>query len=418
MRIAFNTLGCKINQYETDALLRNLTAQGNSIVPFEEDADIYIINTCTVTAKTDYRCRQVIRSAVRRAKGAQVIVTGCYAETRPDEIRQIAGVDLVIGNGQKMTIPDRLLKASFNPGPAQPQSMVRRRTRGFLKIQDGCDNGCSYCIVPLARGKPRSTPWETVISEFEGLVTAGCPEVVLSGIHIGKYGVDLSSGQDLTMLLRTLLEKRCSTRIRLSSVEPREITADMIGMLGRGLCRHLHIPLQSGDDGILKAMRRNYSSGFYQDLLGSIANAVPGIALGADVIVGFPGEGETEFENTYQLIKNSPLTHLHVFMYSPRPGTVAAEMTPLISEHIKKQRSEALRALGKTLNAAFRKKSERLVLKAVVEDDIDASSGFMTGITDNYIRLNINGATSGLIGKEISVRVISAKETATMAQLM
>ena len=417
MRVAFNTLGCKINQYETDALRRDFAAHGNTIVPFEADADIYIINTCTVTAKSDYQCRQVIKSAIKRGKGAQVIVTGCYAETRPEELKTIEGVSLVIGNGEKMTIPVRL-SATLGPGSAAPVHAVRSKARGFLKIQDGCDNGCSYCIVPFARGNPRSKPLDTVLREFEELVNAGYPEVVLSGIHIGKYGVDLRTGHDLTSLLRILLEKRGSARVRLSSVEPREITTEMIGMLGRGLCRHLHIPLQSGDDGILKAMKRNYSSGFYQELLHSIAIAVPGIALGADVMVGFPGEGDDEFSNTFNLIEKSPLTHLHVFSYSARPGTPAAEMPAQVPDKIKKLRSETLRELGKKKNAEFRKQCEGYDHKAVIEDHIDVSSGFLTGITDNYIRLSIQGATKGIIGKKVNVRVMRSQEFNSIATLI
>jgi len=419
MRIAFSTLGCKINQYETDVLQQDLASRGNTIVPFEAEADIYIINTCTVTAKSDYQCRQTIRSAVRRGRGARVIVTGCYAETRPDELRTLDGVDLVLGNSLKASIPDRIMKNTDGPNPpSMPARSLQGRTRGFLKIQDGCDNRCSYCIVPSARGGPRSVATESVIKEFERLVRTGCPEIVLSGIHIGKYGVDLDTGIDLTGLLKTLIGNRGGARIRLSSIEPREITPELIGFVGQGLCRHLHIPLQSGDDAVLSAMKRNYTAGFYRQLLVDIANSVPGIALGADVMVGFPGEGDAQFLNTVRLIENSPLSHLHVFSFSPRPGTPAAEMKNQVPEKVKKHRSEILRELGGKKNTVFRKKYTGCELLAIVENKIDRETGFMTGITDNYIRLTIQGAKREDIGKNINIRIDRADSGSTTALMI
>src|SRR5208283_2681054 len=274
MRIAFTTLGCKINQFETDVLRRDFESRGNTIVPFNAEADVYIINTCTVTAKSDYQCRQVIRSAIRRGLGAKVVVTGCYAELQPDEIKKVHGVDLVFGNREKNRIPE-LLTAAFPTSlngeilgvDNRTAQAVHRRTREFLKIQDGCNNRCSYCIVPLARGRSRSVPVQEVRQSFKRLVQAGYAEIVLTGIHIGTYGSDLCTGINLTELLKMLLLERGSARIRLSSIEPGEVTQELIGFLGKGLCRHLHVPLQSGDDAILASMKRNYSSGFYRELL-------------------------------------------------------------------------------------------------------------------------------------------------------
>mgnify|MGYP001609975543 CR=1 FL=1 len=412
MRIAFATFGCKINQYETDLLRQDFASQGNTIVPFEGEADVYIINTCSVTAKSDTECRRTIRAAVRRGCGARVVVTGCYAETRAEEVKNIPGVDLVIGNNDKSAIPRRLLsplspplERDRTPLASVAVKAVQERTRGFLKIQTGCDNHCSYCIVPLARGGSRSASPADVVNEFEQLVEAGCLEIVLTGIHIGAYGNDLPDRISLTDMLAMLLAKRGGTRLRLSSIEPREITTDMIRMLGNGLCRHLHIPLQSGDDGILASMKRNYTSRFYRELLDRIEKEVPGVAIGADVMVGYPGEGDAEFRNTMRLVESAPLTHLHVFSYSPRPDTRAATMKNQVTDSTKKERNETLRRLGKEKNIAFRKKNLGSTLDVVVEDKMDAETGLLSGLTDNYIRVRIAGAKKELIGKEIQIRV-------------
>jgi threonylcarbamoyladenosine tRNA methylthiotransferase MtaB len=416
MRIAFTTLGCKINQFETDAMQRDLISRGNTVVPFEAEADVYIINTCSVTAKSDIDSRRLIRSAIQRGSKGKVVVTGCYAATQPEEINNIPGVKLVIGNRDKTGIPDHIMSTASSCGPQRmPASgssiqALNTRTRGFLKIQDGCDNQCSYCIVPIARGGSRSAAPHDVESEFNLLVESGCREVVLTGIHIGTYGSDLGNGINLTELLKKLMLSKGETRIRLSSIEPNEITREMIEYLGQGLCRHLHIPLQSGDDAVLTSMKRQYTSGFYQDLIESIAKRVPGIALGADVIVGYPGEGEKEFQNTLRLVELSPLTHLHVFSYSPRPGTPAAEMEGQVPDLIKKKRSFTLRTLGMKKNLLFRKKYLGSDLQVVIENKIDHDTGLLTGLTDNYIRVNINGAKTEDIGKKVTIRIREVKE--------
>jgi len=424
MRIAFTTLGCKINQFETDALQQDLLSRGNTVVPFDAEADVYIINTCSVTAKSDTQSRQVIRSAVRRGKGANVVVTGCYAEMRPDDIRNIPGVGVVIGNRDKTLISDHIMskvstgKRDSLPATKSVLNALQSRTRGVLKIQDGCDNRCSYCIVPLARGGSRSATPGDVLHEFRCLVGKGCPEVVMTGVHIGTYGSDLEQGISLTSLLQKLIQSRGRTRIRLSSIEPNEITREMIEYLGQGLCRHLHIPLQSGDDAILSSMKRNYTSRFYEDLLEYIAKQVPGVALGADIIVGYPGEGETEFQNTMHIVERTPLTHLHVFSYSPRPGTPAAEMKDQIPDQIKKERSLSLRTLGMKKNLLFRKMHLGSELNVVVEDKLDHETGLLTGLTDNYIRVMIYGAKAEDIGKIINVKINEVKEQGNYGTIM
>jgi threonylcarbamoyladenosine tRNA methylthiotransferase MtaB len=423
MRIAFSTLGCKINQYETDLMQQDLASQGNTIVPFDAEADIYIINTCSVTAKSDYQSRQVIRSATRRASGAQVVVTGCYASTRPEEIKKIPGVSLVVNNQGKARIHDSLVPLrpvsvdAALPRESGKSKVLHGRTRGFLKVQDGCDNACSYCIVPLARGGSRSVDPGAVVKEFKRQVQEGCPEIVLTGIHIGRYGSDLSPATNLTDLLSTLVPIRNRSRVRLSSIEPKEITPEMIGLLGNGLCRHLHVPLQSGDDTILAAMKRDYTSTFYLDLLTSISKDVTGVALGADVMVGFPGEGDAEFQNTLKFIERSPLTHLHVFGFSPRRGTEAAAMKNQVPEAVKKQRSEALRDVGRRKNFDFRRKFLGAELQVVVEDKIHASTGCFTGFSDNYIRMIVFGTKTGHIGKNIKVKISEVNEESTFSEI-
>jgi len=425
MRIALTTIGCKINQYETDMLRQDFECRGNIIVPFNAEADVYVINTCSVTAKSDYQCRQMVRSTARRGQGAKVVVTGCYASTRPEEIKKISGVDFVFGNRDKSFIAEQVMSSFAVPAHDgrilqnnnQGRS-ISRRTRGLLKIQDGCNNRCSYCVVPLARGKSRSVHPEDVIQKFDRLVQNGCPEIVLSGIHIGSYGVDFPAQSDLTSLVKVLNAKRGESRIRLSSIEPREITDEMIGMLGSGLCRHLHIPLQSGDDTILASMKRDYSAGFYSEMLERIADRVPGIALGADVMVGYPGEGDTEFNNTLELVAKTPLTHLHVFSYSPRPGTAAANRENQVPEEVKKIRNEELRNLGMKKNLAFRKKNLGMALNVVLEDKADAQSGLLSGLTDNYIRVHVEGAKATHIGKHINVIIKDVKIEGNFAEIL
>jgi threonylcarbamoyladenosine tRNA methylthiotransferase MtaB len=406
MRIAFATLGCKINQYDTDELRRQLSGPGTHVVPFEDEADAYVINTCSVTEKSDRQCRQMIRAARRRSKSALVVVTGCYARTRPEEVKKIEGVDAVFGAEAQAGLVDYIRShADVTPERAAPERQAALRTRGVIKIQTGCDNRCSYCIVPDARGPSKSVAFEDACGRFTELAQAGCAEIVLTGIHIGMYGVDLIPRTDLSSLLVRLNELRGSSRIRLSSIEPNEVSDTILSLLGNGLCRHLHIPLQSGDDSILAAMKRTYTAGFYRELLERIAKNVPGVALGADVMVGFPGEGEREFLNTKELIESSPLTHLHVFSYSPRPGTPAADMRPQVAEEIKKERSSILRRIAREKSDEFKRKHLGSTLSIVVEDAVNAKTGTRTGLTDNYIRVQLTGGEQGFVGKIIDVKL-------------
>jgi threonylcarbamoyladenosine tRNA methylthiotransferase MtaB len=419
MRVAFTTLGCKINQYETDTMRQAAASEGNAIVPFDDEADVYVINTCSVTAKSDYQCRQTIRAAIRRKEGARVIVTGCYAETRPQEIRSIPGVSIVLGNGEKTRIALYLSGSEVHEKEfvSGHHETVKARTRGFLKIQDGCDGRCTYCIVPFARGRSRSFSRGEIIRTFDQAIDGGCPEVVLSGIHIGRYGHDLEHPDTLTSLVRDLLSRRKQARIRLSSIEPNEITEDLIDMLGYGLCRHLHVPLQSGNDAILCSMQRTYNSRFYRELVETMAMKVPDIAIGADVMVGFPGEGEKEFKSTYDLVRDLPLTHLHVFSYSKRTGTPAATMKGQVSNQIKKERNEALRALASKKNLAFREKLIGKTLAVVLEEGQTDRIRMRSGLTDNYVRVHVSGVNNADFGREINICIRDVHETGLLGTI-
>ncbi|MCL2670247.1 MAG: tRNA (N(6)-L-threonylcarbamoyladenosine(37)-C(2))-methylthiotransferase MtaB [Syntrophaceae bacterium] len=407
-RVAVTTLGCKVNQCDSAGLAATLVKEGMTLVPFGAEADWIIINTCTVTAKTDNQSRQLIRRAVRQHPKAQILVTGCYAQRAPEEIARISGVRLIAGNKEKAMIP--VLLASL-ADEAVPQVKVgeigsERRfvpleatvfpehTRSFLKIQDGCDAFCTYCIVPYARGHCRSLPPAEVSAAVRCLADKGYREVVLTGVHLGAYGRDLKPPEDLTSLLAGLLAENLVDRLRLSSIEPREITEGLLAMMweGKGLCRHLHIPLQSGDDGILKSMRRNYDAAFFHTLIKKIHQTVPGIAIGIDCLVGFPGETEAAFDNTYELIEALPVAYLHVFPYSRRPGTPAASLPGQIPEEEKNRRSLRLRRLGTRKRRVFARQFLGHPMPVLIEDRIDGATGSLLGLSDHYIPVAVLGS--------------------------
>lgn len=405
-RVAVATLGCKVNQCESAGIGEALVARGITLVPFGEVADGYIINTCTVTGRTDYQSRQLIRRAIRQNPTAAVLVTGCYAQRAPEEIAQIQGVRFITGNAEKEKIPDILCEMTAGVprvlvGNIQDEKGISRlgathfpeHTRAFLKIQDGCDAFCSYCIVPHARGASRSLPFEEVAERISSISRAGYREVVLTGIHLGAWGRDLQPRTELVTLIGQLVEGCAVERLRLSSIEPRELNAELIALIGTSgtLCRHLHIPLQSGDDGILAAMHRDYDAAFFRNLVRDILEAVPGIAVGIDLMAGFPGETEQAFANTLHLVEEMPIAYLHVFPYSRRPGTPAAMMAGQIPEPEKKRRAERLRALGTIKRQDFAEKFIGTPLSVLIESRTDKATGFPVGFSDNYIPVAVRG---------------------------
>jgi threonylcarbamoyladenosine tRNA methylthiotransferase MtaB len=418
MKVAVATLGCKVNQYESAGILEALEERGFTIVPFNTAADCYIVNTCTVTGRSDCQSRQLIRRAARANPGASIIVTGCYARIAPDEIRKIGAATRIME--AKASIPDRLQRIAGGMADedgqdtqaevALPELHPRKfpgHTRAFLKIQDGCNTFCAYCIVPYARGRSRSLPEKDVHSRILELSRAGFREIVLTGIHLGAYGQDLQPPSSLLGILKRAEERRPIERLRLSSLEPGEVTNEMIAFFRTTtlLCHHLHIPLQSGSDDVLKRMGRPYDSTFFRDRLERIWRAAPDMAIGLDVMAGFPGENERDFNRTLRLIEDLPVAYLHVFPYSDRPGTAAFRMPDKVGEKEKKIRAEQLRAVGKQKRAAFAGRFVGKKLAVLVEGGRDSRGEFPKGFSGQYIPVFIR--TGGAVPVNRIVTVIA-----------
>ena len=342
--VALHTLGCRLNQYETEAIREQFVSRGFRVVPFTAPADVYVVNTCTVTNQADARARQSLRKAVRRRPGATVVATGCYAQTHPEHLLEIDGVDIVLGNVEKGDLVDHVLRER---GGAHPVSVVTRRaemksfderldvstfenrTRAMLKVQDGCDQFCSFCIIPWARGRHRSLAPDAVLRQTRSLMDRGYAEIVLTGVHLGEYGSDLDEPGSLTAIVRQLLEQTALPRLRLSSIWPTAVNQDLIDLLrahAPRLCRYLHLAVQHGDNDQLKSMRRTYTAEQAEDVIVRLVDAVPEICIGADVMVGFPGETEEAFQRMYDWLDRLPYAYFHVFSYSKRDHTKAARM--------------------------------------------------------------------------------------------
>ncbi len=383
MRISLTTLGCKVNQAETATLQGAIEEAGYEIVPFNEKADIYIINTCTVTSKSDYQSRQLIRRAIQR--GGRVFVTGCYAELKLDEIMGIEGVERVFKNTEKMDI----LRAIPNTSIENIHTCYSSpRSRAFLKIQDGCDAFCAYCTVPFARGRSRSLPFNKAIEAIDSMVNKGYGEVVFSGVHIGRYGKDLPVETSLINLVEAAAIKYPMVRFRLSSIEPDEFNRGFIRLIEDGkLCPHLHFPLQSGSDELLKAMNRRAKVSDFKEAVMEVYRAVHDVSIGTDVIVGLPGESDRDFRKTYELLSSLPISYIHVFPYSPRPLTEAAKMKNQVPNQIKKERAAALRRLSKEKERAFLNAFIGKIVDVIVENKYDDSGHYLKGTTENYLKV-------------------------------
>jgi threonylcarbamoyladenosine tRNA methylthiotransferase MtaB len=380
-RIALDTVGCKLNQAETQLLARQLARAGYRLVAPEDGADVYVLNTCTVTRVADGKCRRLLKSARRRNPGALVVAIGCYVERDRQELAQIKGVDLVLDNSQKMDLLPRLEQSGRLLRPGAVSSHADFRTRAFIKVQDGCNNFCSYCIVPMVRGREKSLPLEQVLDEVKSRVADGYKEVVLTGTEIGAYN---DKGIGLKELLRRILADTGVARLRLSSLQPQEITPALIGLWqDERLCRHFHLSLQSGSDAVLKRMKRRYTTADYKRAVELIRKAVPGAAVTTDVIVGFPGETEAEFRESYDFARQMDFARIHVFTYSPRPGTKAADTPRQVDDKIKRERSRRMLALGRACVRSFRKGFLGQTLMVLWEKE---TGGVWSGLTDNYIR--------------------------------
>jgi len=432
-RVAFYTLGCKVNQQETASLMELFRQCGYQVVDFRSPADVYIINTCTVTHTADQKSRQMIRRAISQQPEAVVAVVGCYSQVDPEKVLSIPGVDLVLGTRERTRVV-KLVEDLLNrkrsgkavskinavkelddhqefeqlPLPDNPQ-----RTRAFLKIQDGCDQYCAYCIIPYARGKIRSLSPELVIERVNELVCAGYREIVLTGIHTSAYGKDLKEGVTLASLLRELAALPGDFRIRLSSVEPVDVSVELLEVMAssRRFCRHLHMPLQTGDDQILRLMGRPYTTAEYRELFVRASAKIPGLAVTTDVMVGFPGERDEHFENTYRFIASLPFRDLHIFKYSPRPGTPAAEMPDQVAPTIKDQRSKRLHKLASRHASNFAHRFVGETLTVLAERPSRKKTGWWEGVTDNYLRVLFQDPGKGkLRGALLQVEVAGVVE--------
>ena len=418
LSIASYTLGCKVNQYETEAILGEFFRNGFRLVPFKEKADVYLVNTCTVTAKSERESKYAVRQAKRFNPRAKIIVTGCLAQTQREELAGLPEVVLTAGNPEKEKI-FTLFKKALDSGKTQisvSDSLDRltwdnlkiekfhRHTRAFIKIQDGCDAGCHYCIVPRVRGKMISRPLPAVKEEVRRLVNHGFKEIVLTGIRLGKYGEDLKPGTTLAEVLKELENEPELLRIRLSSLEPGEFTSGLIRQIAgsRKICPHFHISLQSGDNEILSRMGRNYTGEEYLSLIGEIKRLIPEASFSTDIMVGFPGEEEGHFQNTVDFLKNVGFNQLHIFTFSPRKLTLAANFSGQVPLSVKKNRSRRLHQLAEELKRNYRGTWKDKTLEVLVEKK--DKSGNLSGLTRNYVRLSFPGEAS-LINQLVKVRI-------------
>jgi len=394
--VAFHTLGCKLNFSETSAIARHLEQEGFVQKNFEEEADYYVINTCSVTENADKECRQLVRRIQRRSPSSAVVITGCYAQLKPKEIASIPGVDLVLGAAAKFELATHLqaLKKGDDTKICScdidtvenfhASWSVHHRTRTFLKVQDGCDYNCSFCTIPMARGKSRSDKIVNVLENVKEIANAGSKEIILTGVNLGDFG---ENGENFFQLISALENETTIPRYRISSIEPNLLSDDIIRFVAssKRFMPHFHIPLQSGSDRILGLMRRRYKRKLYADRVNLIKALLPHASIGVDVIVGFPGETEADFQETYSFLESLPITYLHVFTYSERDNTLAATMKDIVSLSIRQTRNKKLRQLSYQKQEEFNNKFSGTTRPVLFEKEEKTS--MMEGYTDNYIRI-------------------------------
>ena len=416
MRVSFHTLGCKLNYAETAALERQFVGRGFSVANFGDPADVCVINTCTVTQRAERECRQMVRRALRTSPEAFVVVLGCYAQLSPEAIASIDGVDLVLGTGEKFNLFDYAGAFEKNGVPRIHASSIAEtsdfgpaysgegsdRTRAFLKVQDGCDFTCSYCTIPLARGKSRSQSIEACVEQARRIVGDGYKEIVLTGVNIGDFGQ--TTGTTLLELLVALEQIDGLKRIRISSIEPNLLSPQLLDhwIASDKICNHFHIPLQSAANSILRAMRRRYTAEDYRALITAIRQRDSDAGIGADVIVGFPGEKEEEFQEVYRFLQEIPVNYFHVFTYSERPNTPSVERAGRIEPRVRFKRSSQLRLLGKKKKEAFFAsqcgKTVAVLLERTVENEM------LSGYTTHYVRVAVPFQPS-LLNEIVPVRI-------------
>ena len=386
IRVAVDSLGCKLNQAEMEHLAFQLGQAGYRLVDTAAEADIYILNSCTVTHIADRKSRHMMRLARRRNPRVRLVAVGCYAERAPRELECIDGVELVVSNDRKFNLVEILEALTGLPKPVVEDSTPlyenNRRTRSFIKVQDGCQNFCTYCIVPLVRSREESVPFDHVLKQVSEKVAAGYKEVVLTGTEIGTYRYN---GTNLKSLLKLILEETDILRLRLSSLQPPEITPELVTLWDNPrLCPHFHVSLQSGSDTVLSCMKRRYNTADYRQVVSMIRESVPDVAITTDVIIGFPGETEAEFQESLNFSREMKFARIHVFPYSPRPGTAAAEIPQKISAQIKKQRTRQMLALAEESAQCFHQSFLNRTMDVLWEQ---RSGGIWSGLTGNYIKV-------------------------------
>lgn len=431
MKFFLHTLGCKVNQYESQAIRESMLRAGFEESASKDLADIYVLNTCTVTDKADKESRYAINSFARSNPRAKIVVTGCYAEKDSREIASLGSVSHIVKNFEKNRIADILVPGARESGAGFSHkpfiTAFKGHTKAFVKIQDGCENRCAYCKVPLVRGPLRSRPLSEITEEVGGLVSNGFREIVLTGICLGAWGREYCvpetaaafglAGASLLDLLSALDDVPGDFRIRLSSIEPKYVTDHLIGRISKNkrICRHLHIPLQSGDDYILKKMNRPYTAADYMELVRKARTAIDGLAVTTDVLVGFPGETDAHFSNTLDFIRELSPSRTHIFTFSRRPGTAAYDMEDQVDDLISKRRRHDLE--GSALNAAylFARSFSGKALDVLVENKRESDSGFLTGYTDNYIKVIFSGPDE-LMGRVVPVRITHSDPVNTMGE--
>jgi len=429
-KIAVATLGCKVNQFESASFITGFKEQGCEIVPATQGADIFVINTCAVTARAGQQSRQLIRKVMRNNPDARLVVTGCYAQVAAEELLDIVQNNplAIVGNGNKhllveTALLDKQLDMVMLTGKISAQKKicplpVRRfngRSRAYLRIQDGCNNFCTYCIVPYTRGRSRSLPLDQVLEQIRVFADEGYREIVVTGINVGKYGLDLEEGEDIYSLLATICRDVPSMRIRLSSVEPTEVNDRLLELMTGhdNFMPHLHIPLQSGDDGVLARMNRRYTTETFVRVIQRINNALPDAAIGCDILGGFPGEDERAAENTFQLLAGLPISYLHVFPYSKRPGTLAAEFKEQVPGPVRDERVARLRELDLLKRKEFMSRHINSEQKILVEQK-NEKSGLLHGFTENYIPVRCSGPAN-CVRSVVRVRIDSVADGVALA---
>jgi threonylcarbamoyladenosine tRNA methylthiotransferase MtaB len=432
-RVAFCTFGCRLNQYDTETMRTLLEREGEfRTVGYRDEADIYVVNTCSVTARADATARKTIRRLANEHPHAQIVVTGCYAQRASDEVAALPGVSLVLGAANRGAIA---AEVRLSPPGAQrvvvapvaqatkflevPITEMMDRSRAFVKVQEGCDEACSFCIVPQTRGRSRSRDPERVIAQVHELVESGYSEIVLTGVHVGEYGADFDSGQRLLpALIEQILAIPGVLRFRLSSIEPSTITQDVIDLMAAQsrFANHFHIPFQSGSNDVLARMQRRYTVEMFEDIVERINAAVPGFGFGTDVICGFPGETDADFQQTFDCLERWPITYIHPFTYSVRPGSDAESFGGQVDGDIKKRRTRALKRLSADKTMAFRQSYAGHDAQVMIERAERAGATLISGLTDTYLRVELPGAPPDVEGLR-TVRITDVTEQALIGEL-